>query len=85
MFYKSFFSVIYFLSAIGTEIQMVQLTGSHNTLKKHARMCPMKACGNLPHTIFLNVFPNFFLKSNTNLMTSLRQLCGWMELLYGEF
>ena len=56
-FYKSFFSVIYFLSAVGTGIQAVQLTSNHNTLKRHARMCPMKACANLPHPIFFNPRP----------------------------
>ena len=30
MFNKSFLSVFYFLSAVGTEIQAVQLTSSHN-------------------------------------------------------
>ena len=30
-------------------------------------MCPMKACANLPHPIFLNIFPTLFLKNNTNL------------------
>ena len=68
MFYKSFFSVIYFPSADSTEIQAVQLTSSHNTLKRHARMCPMKACTNLPHPIFFIIFPNFFLKTNTDLI-----------------
>ena len=31
MFYKSFFLVIYFLSAVATEIQAVQLTSNHNS------------------------------------------------------
>ena len=31
-------------------------------------MCPMKACANLPHPIFFNIFPNFFKKNNTDLI-----------------
>ena len=36
-------------------------------------MCPMKACTILPHPIFFNIFPNFFLKSNADLIG---QICS---------
>ena len=31
-------------------------------------MCPMEACANLSHPIFFIIFPNYFLKNNTDLI-----------------
>ena len=31
-------------------------------------MSPMKACASLPHLILFNIFPNLFLKNNTDLI-----------------
>ena len=55
MFYKSFFSVIYVLSAVGTEIQGVQLTSSHDMYIK-------KTCTNMPHEGIREPAPPYPLK-----------------------
>ena len=41
-------------------------------------MCPIKACANLPHPIFFNIFPNLFLKNSTDLIDKF-VAAPWME------